>query len=371
MGNPYGEFNYVLNENGRPVRYRMQPSDYGTDVYAGKAAAFIKKTAADGNPFFIYLAVYAPHAPATPAPRHAALFADARAPRTASFNEEDVGDKPAYIRNRRRLGPRALNAIDDLYRKRLQSLQAVDEAVAALVEALRTTGQLERTFIVFASDNGFHMGQHRLQSGKQTPYEEDIHVPLVVRGPGVSANRKVGQLTGNVDLAPTFAEIAGAQIPDFVDGRSLLPLLKGTAPVNWRQAYLIEHWMEEAATAGDETREPVDSDQTPDETEDVAGGARGGRGEGRRGSAAGRGRGGRGGRAGRGVEAPAGIPEYHAVRTAQYTYVEYSTGERELYDVGKDPYELQNITEKAGTTFVQGLSSQLKQLVSCAAASCR
>src|SRR5262249_26850461 len=102
--------------------------------------------------------------------------------------------------------------------------------------------QLDNTYLFFTSDNGFHLGQHRLRPGKQTAYEEDVHVPLLVRGPGIPAGRMVDQLTGEVDLAPTWAELAGVSVPDSVDGRSLVPLLRGGAPpAAWRQAFLLEH----------------------------------------------------------------------------------------------------------------------------------
>lgn len=362
VGNAYSEYNYTLNENGRPVRYGAGTADYGTDVYARKAAAFMRKSAAENAPFFIYLAVYAPHAPATPAPRHASLFPNARAPRTPSFDEADVSDKPAFVRNRPRVGTAAQTAIDALYRKRLQSLQAVDDAVAGLIDTLRATGQLDRTFVVLASDNGFHQGQHRLQTGKQTAYEEDIRVPLIVRGPGVPRGRTVQQFAGNVDLAPTFADIGGADAPAFVDGRSLVALLSGTVPASaqWRQVYLVEHWTQVPAAPGDSTREPVDADQADVVPPRVQ------RGRG--------GRAGRAGRAGRGAAQGAGpiaIPEYHALRTAQYTYVEYVTGERELYDLVRDPNQLNNIAASADKVVIDGLSSQLRQMVTCAAAKCR
>lgn len=358
-GNAYSEYNYTLNENGRAARYGALPSDYGTDVYAGKAAAFIRKSSADGKPFFVYLAVYAPHGPATPAPRHATLFADARAPRSPSFDEEDVSDKPAYIRDRPRIGRRAQNVIDPLYRKRLQSLQAVDEAVALLVDTLRATGQLENTFIVFASDNGFHLGQHRLVTGKQTAYEEDIRVPLIVRGPGVPAGRTVSQMAGNVDLAPTFADIGGTAPPAFVDGRSLVALLRGSLPpaAPWRQAYLIEHWTQQRAVPGDSLREPFDADQTELNPPRRAL----------------RGRAARARFGGRRVQvtAPNAIPEFHALRTARYTYVEYVTGERELYDVVRDPFELDNLVATTSKALLDALSGQLHEMVTCAAVTCR
>jgi N-acetylglucosamine-6-sulfatase len=354
-GNPYGEFNYQLNENGRAARYRNAATDYGTDVYTGKAVAFIRKAVADQTPFLVHLSVYAPHLPATPAPRHAALFGNARAPRTASFNEDDVSDKPAFIRNRPRIQQRGQDLLDEYYRDRLRSLQAVDEAVEALVNLLQSTGQTDRTFIVFASDNGFHLGQHRLQAGKQTAYEEDIHVPLIVRGPNVPAGRKVSQLAGNVDLAPTFAEMAGVAVPSFVDGRSLMPLLgKAQPPNEWRSAYLIGHWLESAAGTASETAEPRDADQTPDP--DPAG-------RGRRAARAGG-----AGRAGGPLPAQ---PAFQGIRTTQYTYVEYASGERELYDVGKDPNQLNNIASKASASLLQSLAAQLAKLKSCAGANCR
>jgi N-acetylglucosamine-6-sulfatase len=183
-GNPYSNFNYVMNENGKLVRYGSRADDYLTDVVARKSIDFIKRAAAEGQPFFIHLALYVPHSPATPAPRHAELFPDAQLPRPPSFNEPDVSDKPSFIRNRPLLTERQIAQMQDLYRKRLQSLQAVDEMLASLIATLQATGQLEHTYIFFTSDNGFHMGEHRLNSGKQTAYEEDIRVLLIVRGPG-------------------------------------------------------------------------------------------------------------------------------------------------------------------------------------------
>ena len=121
---------------------------------------------------------------------------------------------------------------------------AVDDMVAALVQALRETGQLNNTFIFFTSDNGYHQGEHRLTGGKDTTYEEDIRVPLIVRGPGVLAGQTVNHQALNTDLAPTLAELAGASAPEFIDGRSLVPVLSHTPPPleTWRQRFLVERW---------------------------------------------------------------------------------------------------------------------------------
>jgi arylsulfatase A-like enzyme len=244
-GNAYGEYNYTLNENGKSVHYGHKPEDYGTDVYAHKAIDFIKTATRDKTPFFVYLAVYAPHGPATPAPRHEGLFADAKIVRSAAFNEADVSTKPEYIQNLPLMPESAIQSADAYYRKRLCSLQAVDEAIGSLYQTLSDTKQLDNTYIVFAADNGFHLGEHRMRRGKQTAYETDIHLPLIVRGPGIKGGARADQLAGNIDLAPTFADLAGARAPDFVDGRSLVPILKGSnanlKDLKWRNTFLVEH----------------------------------------------------------------------------------------------------------------------------------
>src|SRR5262249_10350135 len=153
------------------------------DVISRKSPDFIQRAAGSGQPFFMYLAPYAPHAPYTPAPRYRDAFPDAQAPRPPSFNEPDVSDKPAWVRDRPPLSQQQINGIDRPLR--LQSMLPVQDLVENLVRALQQTGQLQNTYIVFTSGNGYHLGQHRLSPGKQAPYEEDIRVPLIARGPGV------------------------------------------------------------------------------------------------------------------------------------------------------------------------------------------
>jgi N-acetylglucosamine-6-sulfatase len=104
-------------------------------------------------------------------------------------------------------------------------MMAVDEMVASLVQELEVAGELDNTFIFFTSDNGYHQGEHRIDSGRNTPYEETARVPLFVRGPGVPAGSKVEKLALNTDFASTFADLAGIEFP--ADGRSLAPLLRG------------------------------------------------------------------------------------------------------------------------------------------------
>lgn len=353
-GNPYSEYKYTLNENGKLVDYGSEAKDYGTDVYARKAIEFIQRSVEKGQPFFASINPYAPHGPSTPAPRHAKMFLDIRLPRSPNFNEADVSDKPTIIKRRKLLSEQQIAQIEGEYRKRLQSLQAVDEMIENLVATLQKLGQLENTYIFFSSDNGFHLGNHRLEYGKLTPYEEDSRVPMIVRGPGVPAGTKIEHLTGNIDLAPTWAELGGSSLPNFVDGRSLLPLLnaKPIPPQNWRQGYLLQR--------GDPSGEESDGDETgfdlrpaamagllepldilPAEIVGVAYTR---------------------------LAAPA---NFKALRIQHYSYIEYANGEKELYDLRADPYQLTNIAATAKPEWLNELSARLRELEQCAGEQCR
>ncbi|HXO21128.1 MAG TPA: sulfatase-like hydrolase/transferase [Thermoanaerobaculia bacterium] len=346
----YSGYRYEMNENGKLVAYGKAPEDYMTDVLAAKANDFVGRAAAAGQPFFVYLATYAPHTPATPAPRHQALFPNLKAPRTPSFNQQDVRGEPAQYRAVAPLGAGDIGAIDAFYRRRIQSLQAVDELVAGLVQKLAATGQLDHTYIVFTSDNGLHMGQHRFLPGKYTAYEEDIHVPLIVRGPGVPAGRTVDDLALSVDLAPTFAELAGTTLPGDPDGRSLVPLLTGAAPADWRQAILVEQrpfpssgkrstpW---PAAVVEESRQGRAGVLEPRDAGDLQ-------------------------RAG--VWPP--VP-YYGLRTRSYKYVLYASGEQELYDLRADPYEMHNLQPSARASFLVKVAAILAKLHACAGEGCR
>ena len=222
-------FNYALNENGKIVKYGNSPQDYQTDVVSGKATDFITRAAGSPAPFFLYIAPKAPHGPATPAPKYANAFPDAKAPRPPSYNEQDVSDKPQWVQHLPLLSDKEQAQIDQDYRKRIQTMQSVEDLIENVINTLRTTGRLDNTYIVFSSDNGFMLGEHRDPSGKQVPYEESFRLPLIVRGPGIAAGKTMDQIVGNVDFAPTFAQWGGASVPDFVDGRSFAPLLAGGA----------------------------------------------------------------------------------------------------------------------------------------------
>jgi N-acetylglucosamine-6-sulfatase len=311
---------YRLNENG-VVRAH---AEYSTDEYARRAVDAIARLAPSDAPFFLSIGFLAPHAggPADPddpaglttpmpAPRHRDAFAAEPLPRTPAFDEADVSDKPSFIRSRPRLGPRRVAAIEESYRQELEALLAVDEAVVGIVEALRDSGELGDTLVVFTSDNGFFHGEHRLPNGKVLAYEPSIRVPLVLRGPGVPRGERRRQLVTNADLAPTILDAAHAVPSRLQDGRSLFSLLREPRR-GWGRDLLIEG---------------------PSGLEMVA---------------------------------------FGAVRTYRYLYSEYENGERELYDLRRDPYELRNLHRAPRYARIEAeLAGRLAALEACAGPSCR
>lgn len=311
----FSNYNYTLNENGRIVAYGESAEDYLTDVVARKSVAIIERAAAAGEPFFLHISTYAPHSPSTWAPRHDGLFEDVPLPRPPSFDEPDVSDKPAIVRELPPMSEAQIAAMEFHYQSRLRSLQAVDDLVESVVGALERAGVLDDTYVVYTSDNGHHMGEHRMIAGKTTAYEEDIRVPMVVRGPGVAAGARIEAMALNNDLAPTFAAIAGIEPPAFVDGRSLLPLFEDPKQP-WRRSFLIQR------------REL--------ETHEMTGAAR-----------------------------------YDAIRTEGWTYVQYGDGERELYNVEEDPYQLESLIGRAEPWLVELLAMRLAELMNCAGRDCR
>jgi N-acetylglucosamine-6-sulfatase len=234
----YREYNYLLNDNGTYNRYTGSDK-YGVDVLNSDAQTFIKH--AGTKPFIVEAATFAPHAPYTPALRNANDFPGLTEPRDPSFDTNNV-DPPAWLGHRNALGPIALKNIDVIYRKRAQAVEAVDKLLADTEATLAKEHLTKSTYIVFTSDNGYHLGQHRLDRGKQTAFDTDIRVPLIVAGPGVPANRVVTQVAQNVDLYPTFLQLAGETPGAAVDGHSLVPLLHpATSPATWRTVALVEH----------------------------------------------------------------------------------------------------------------------------------
>jgi arylsulfatase A-like enzyme len=230
---------------------------------------------------------------------------------------------------------------------------SVEDILRNVMYTLNLTGRLNNTYVIFTSDNGFHLGQHRLPMGKQTPFEEDIHVPLVIYGPNVPTSRKVDNFVSNIDLSPTIASLAGVATPTFVDGTSFKEILLGQAPPqNARTDTIIEHRGSANVTATNSiSLSEVDDDAFPPGALNtkvtplaVSSNWRAIR-----------------------------VPFYRALRNSQYLYVEYddSNQVRQLYDIRKDPFELHNIASTASPLVLGLLSARLAYLANCHGAQCR
>jgi N-acetylglucosamine-6-sulfatase len=310
---PIRYYDYDVNDNGTTTHFGASESDYSTDVISVETQQFIDASVDAGEPFFAYVAPKAPHAPATPAPRHQHDFDGEQAPRLPSFNEEDVSDKPAWIQSLRRLNDTRIAEIDERHEQRVESLRSVDDLVGGVVDKLQSRQVLDNTYIVFTSDNGWYHGEHRIRQGKGRPYEEAPRVPLVIRGPGVQAGSTTDKLALNTDLLPTFTDLAGAATPSYVDGRSLRSVLEESA-TTWRTAILLE------GRAGNDPEIPLDRN-------------------------------------------------YNGIRTSTSKYVEYEGGFRELYDLNPDddPYELTNIYYSADPNAppLSDLKARLEALKQC------
>ena len=202
----YSFTQYQLNENGVVSWGRK----YSTDEYSDRAVDAVERLAPGTDPFFLSVAYLAPHsgrpaesddpaglATPMPAPRHRDAFAAEPLPAWPAFDEADVSDKPSFVRRLPRLSAERTAAVTEMYRQELESLLAVDEGIVRVVGALRAAGELDKTLIVFTSDNGFFHGEHRVPYGKVMVYEPSIRVPLILRGPGVPAGERRRQLVTN------------------------------------------------------------------------------------------------------------------------------------------------------------------------------
>jgi N-acetylglucosamine-6-sulfatase len=317
-GNAYSEYNYQLNENGTLVSYGNADADYLTDVVSAKGKSFIQRTAAANKPFLLEIATFAPHSPFTPARQDLDKFPDLVAPHTPAWNTLPT-KAPTWLAGNGPLTPAEIKKINVDYRKRAQAVQAVDRMIAGLRQQLEDSGVARDTYVVFSSDNGFHMGEHRLVEGKQTAFDHDVVVPLVISGPDVPAAVDRPQSVQNVDLAPTFQRIGGAAVADDVNGHTLLPLLTGATAGTWRTGSLIEH------------HGPNTSADDPDAQDDRN-----------------------------------GMPTtYEALRTATYTYVEYLNGEHEYYDRTTDKNQLHNIYSGLTAARKATLHADLDKLQNC------
>jgi N-acetylglucosamine-6-sulfatase len=315
----YHYYDYKVSEDGVPVSYGRAEEDYQTDVLAAEAERILRSFEGNSQPLFLVVTPLAPHLESTgkitskplAAPRHRGAFTAKRFPVKPSFNEANMEDKPAHLKRRPKLNKRGVDDVIETYRARQASLLAVDDLVERLVRTLEESGDIHHTVIVFTSDNGFFLGEHRLPKGKFLPYEEAVRVPLIIRGGSFPAGATATQLVSNVDLAPTILELAQATPRRELDGRSLVGLA-------------------------------ADPGQGKDRTLLIEG-----------------------------ARLNSNSPAYSAVRDDRWLYVEYDKGSRELYDLKTDPYQLRSRHNDRTLTGVRAsLAARLSQLRDCSGAGC-
>jgi N-acetylglucosamine-6-sulfatase len=331
----YGYYGFTLNHNGKLRTYGHRPRDYSVDVYARLAQHEIATAARRGKPFFLNLAPNAPHTvaveteakkegtPAEPPLRYVPLAAHLRMPRYPNFNERDMSDKTAILRLlfAQPMSDEVIASLARHYRGRIGSLFAVDDLVARVHRALVRAGVADNTVIVFTSDNGWILGEHRLydtvtQDGtaagvKYVPFEGSSRVPLIIAGPGFPAGRQVTGVTVNADLAPTILRLTGAHGTLPADGVSLLRRARHPHALDGR-AVLLETF-----------------------------------------------------------ENPRGIPTYKSVRTERYRLDVQDNGEEGLYDLKRDPWELQSVDDDARYDAIHAiLKRALAKLAACRGATC-
>jgi N-acetylglucosamine-6-sulfatase len=339
----YRMWGYDIFENDRRVTYgrvlRERPRFYQTDVLSKKAVDFIDRRAGGDAPFFLSVAYLAPHHESghtqdltgklvRAAPRHRGAHAASPLPKPPNFNESNLDDKPWFVgRWNRPISARREAAIHKRMRERWDSLLAVDDGVARIIRKLRKTGELDNTYVIFTSDHGYMQGEHRVPEGKMLPYDASTHVPLLIRGPGIPRGRSTKALVGDVDFAPTVLDATPARSTRALDGRSYLPFARNPRLRSLRP--LLHTTTGKGARGRTNTRE---------------GGARG---------------------------TQPRTPAWRAVRTTRWLYVTYKGGQRELYDLRRDPWEMRSIVnDPRNRPRIRTLRRILSDLENCRGRAC-
>lgn len=313
----YRGYGYTVNDNGALRSYPARTRDFLPDVLTRKAVSFIRES--DG-PFYLQVNPTQPHAPFPVATRHEGEPVRSTIPPTRNFNTLGT-DAPRWRSHKKKITGQRLAKYTRIWRERIRSAESVADTVDAIRAELRRAGKESSTLLVVGSDNGFHIGNHRLSPGKRTPYREDTVVPYVFVGPGLEKGDVNRSVTSTIDLGPTFAELLGAATPTTVEGRSLVGQLASGREDGWRTGVLTESLGD--TVLGD-----------PDYT----------------------------------AFRP---PKFRALRTKDWLYVEYLNGSRELYDLRRDRAEVHNIYDSSPPATLAALSAKLQALADCSGADCR
>jgi arylsulfatase A-like enzyme len=321
-----------------------QPCLHVTDKLTEIAANEILATPA-GQPFYVQLDYSAPHgdfrrpAGPEPAPRHYDWFRGARLPHRVGegLKEGNVSDKPHFIRTASYLTPTEKRVYRIYWQKQLESLRSVDDGVKRVIDTLGYLGRLRNTYVIFISDNGFFFGEHRLLGGKFLAYEPATHLPFLIRGPGIEQGAETGELAANIDIAPTLLDLANTEPTKSIDGRSLVPYLEDSE-LRSRRPILFESFVE---------------------TNDVeANGELSARASGR----------------GNGASASLLAPpkDYAGIRLGAYKYIAWPSGEKEMYNINRDPNELNSLHKVPNFFPIRNfLHREMKRLAECVGRGCQ
>ncbi|MGN6129497.1 MAG: sulfatase family protein [Nocardioidaceae bacterium] len=348
-GGTYRYYDTTVNMNGTLVPHR---GTYQTYLYSHLAQLMFRREARSPRPFFSWLSFVAPHHglphesddpppmvrsdgkretfgnPARP-PDVWGRFDDMVKRAPGYHGEKDVSDKPFFIRDNPPLSEAEQQAVLEDTRQRAEALSVLDDEVAHLMAVLRRTGELKHTYVVFTSDNGYFLGEHRMRQGKILPYEPSLRVPLLIRGPGIPAGQVRTDPFLMTDFAPTFLQAAGAPIPAMVDGVGMLGVAQH-GDRGWTRGILTE--------TGPRA---VGSDVAESDNFLVAKGG------------------------------PSPLRFSQGVRTGRYLYVEHASRERELYDLKSDPREVTNLVDRPGMRRVRrALAHELDVLRNCVGRAC-
>ncbi len=288
-----------------PIPKTSLPSGDGMAQEAALSFLRDREKADAEAPFFIQIGFFAPHRPADYQKQYGDMFEGERVPRTPAY-DEDCSDKPTCLPP---LTSKEKQISDATYRDKLRAVQHVDVFVGQLLDELARQGELDRTYIFFQTDNSVHMGEYRLDYGKSNPYQTDVNFPLIAKGPTIVAGQDK-RLVGNQDLAPTFASLGGASMPE-ADGRPLLPLFSGEY-LPWRKVLLAE------AFDGKEGRR-----------------------------------------------------HWGMVWDGKSAYIERKGLADEYYDLKRDPYQIDNAYARLGEKKQEALHEKLLELKSCEKEACR
>jgi len=319
------------------------PCFYETDTLTNIASAELQGTPPD-KPFYLQLDYTAPHgdfrrpAGPEPAPRHYDSFLGAPLPhdRSQGFDEGNVRDKPRFIRSAPHLSLTDAHTYRVYYQKALDSLRAIDDGVKQVIDTLGGLGRLRNTYVIFTSDNGFFFGEHRLVGGKFLAYEPSTHLPFLIRGPGIKPGASTGELASNVDIAPTILQLAGATADKSIDGRSLVPYLLDPS-LRTRRPILFESFVETSDVQANSTGR---AGRTRDNTASAS------------------------------ILTPP--KDYEGIRLGPFKYIAWPSGEKELYDINKDPDELHNLVRDHNFFPIRNfLHNQLLQLEDCVGKRCQ